>query len=54
MKVGVVLAGAVKRLGDTLAGAVDRRYTVDSRSLGLESAGTRHRAALYRLVAEGE
>ena len=40
------------RLGAVLTGAVDRRCTVDGRQLRVASAGTRKRAAQYRLVPE--
>jgi putative DNA primase/helicase len=37
-------------LGDALAGAVDRRFTVDGQSVKIEAAGTKQRVAVYRLV----
>ena len=40
------------RLGAVLASAVDRRYTIDGRQLRIASAGSRNRAAQYRLVLE--
>lgn len=42
------------RLGETIAGAVERRFTIDGRQVMLEHTGKKQGAAVYRLMpAEG-